>query len=126
MRVMVAENDPRVRKALNMLLNLEPELTIEGECTDSASLLAQAQEVHPDLVLLDWELPGSSITEVIERLREINDSCKVIVFCRRAEAKQSALTVGADAFFSKTHPADSLLETLHTLFGTHERNSVDV
>jgi DNA-binding NarL/FixJ family response regulator len=70
------------------------------------------------LVLLDWELPGSSVTAVIKHLREAENPCKVIVFSRRPEAEQAALTVGADAFLSKTHPADSLLETLHRVFRT--------
>jgi DNA-binding NarL/FixJ family response regulator len=111
---------------MNMLLKSEPELAIVGESTDAASLLAQARELLPDLVLLDWELPGNSITAVIERLRESENPCKVIVFSRRPESERAALTVGADAFFSKTHPADSLLETLHGLLEPSEKDPVAV
>jgi two-component system response regulator DesR len=126
MRVLVADNDPRVRTALKMLLKFEPELTVVGESNDASSLLAQVQELQPDLVLLDLELPGSSVAELIERLREAQRPCKVIVLSRRPESKQAALTLGADAFVSKMDPADSLLETVHMLFKPQERDSVTV
>jgi two-component system response regulator DesR len=122
MRVLVADNDPRVRAALNMLLNCEPELAIVGESTTTSSLLAQAKKLLPDLVLIDWELPGNSVAALIERLRQTEIPCKVVVLSRRPESEQAALTVGADAFISKTHPADGLLETLHRLLEPHERD----
>ena len=126
MRVVVADSDPRVRIALNMLLKFEPDLAIVGESTDASSLLAQAKELHPDLVLLDWELPGSSIAALIEQIRETYRPCKVVVLSRRPESEQAALTVGADAFASKTDPADSLLERLHRLFNPQERDPAQV
>jgi DNA-binding NarL/FixJ family response regulator len=124
MRVLVADSDPRVRTALHMLLKVEPELAIIGESTNASCLLAKAEELEPDLVLLDWELPGNSITALIERLRKAESPCRVIVLSRRPEAEQAALTVGADAFVSKTDPADSLLDTLHSLIKLQERDSI--
>jgi DNA-binding NarL/FixJ family response regulator len=126
MRVLVADSDPRVLKALNMLLKCEPELSIIGESRDAASLLAQAKELDPDLVLLDWELPGNSITELIQHLKKARTPCKTVVLSRRPEARQAALTVGADAFVSKTDPADSLLETLGNLLKPPEKDSITV
>jgi DNA-binding NarL/FixJ family response regulator len=109
-----------------MLLKFEPELAIVGESTDALSLLAQAKELQPDLVLLDWELPGSPITTLIEQLRKGERPIKITILARRPDAKQAALTVGADAFVSKTNPADSLLQTLHALLGSQERDSITV
>lgn len=126
MRVLVADSDPRVRTALIMLLKCEPELAVVGESTNASSLLAQVKELEPDLVLLDWEFPGSSITELLERLREVDKACKIIVMSRRPESEQAALTVGADVFVSKTDPADSLLDALHGLLNTQERDPVSV
>jgi two-component system response regulator DesR len=126
MRILVADSDQRVRTALNILLQFEPELRIVGESTDASSLLTQAEELKPDLVLLDWELPGNSITALIESMRQSKPPCQVIILARRPESKQAALTVGANAFVSKTDPADSLLQTLHRLLKPQERDSVTV
>jgi DNA-binding NarL/FixJ family response regulator len=124
MNILVADNDPRVRAALNMFFSCEPELAIVGESSDAASLLAQAKTLKPDLVLLDWELPGQSTKAVIEWLKASGQTSKVIVLSKRPESEQAALAVGADAFVSKTHPANSLLDTLRRLFKSREKDSV--
>ena len=124
MRVLVADSDPRVCTALNMLLKFEPELAIVGESKDASTLLAQVKALEPDLVLLDWELPGNSITALIESLKQTGTHCQVVILSRRPEAAQAARTVGADAFVSKTDPADSLLQTLHQLIKPQERDAI--
>jgi DNA-binding NarL/FixJ family response regulator len=126
MRVLVADSDPRVRAALNMFFEFEPEFAIVGESADTSSLLARAKSTQPDLVLIDWELPGNSIANLIEWLKEAEKPSKVIVLSRRPESEQAALAVGADAFVSKTHAANSLLEILYRLFKSEERGSVAV
>jgi DNA-binding NarL/FixJ family response regulator len=126
MRVLVADNDPRVRAAINMFFKCEPELSIVGESTNASSFLAQAKALRPDLVLIDWELPGSSVTVLIEWLKEAEKPAKIIVLSKRPEREQEALAVGADAFISKTRPADSLIDTLQKLFQTPDDGSIFV
>jgi len=57
-RVIVADSDPRVRSALRILLLEEPGLALVGETSDLPGLVTQVRQLKPDLVLLDWELPG--------------------------------------------------------------------
>jgi DNA-binding NarL/FixJ family response regulator len=109
---------------MNMLLKFEPELTIAGESKDASSLLDRAKELQPDLILIDWELLGSSAASLIEQLRE--SETLIVVLARRSESEQAARAAGADAFVSKTDPADSLLETLHKLFKPQQRGHVAV
>jgi DNA-binding NarL/FixJ family response regulator len=124
MNILVADNDPRVRAALHMFFSCEPELAIVGESADAASLLAQAKTLNPDLILIDWELPGHSTKAVIEWLKASEHTSKVIVLAKQPESEQAALAVGADAFVSKTHSADSLLDTLRKLYKPREKDSV--
>jgi hypothetical protein len=58
MYILLADNQAKERTMLRRLVGQEPELSVVGEASDARDLLAQAQVVHPDLVLLDWELPG--------------------------------------------------------------------
>jgi DNA-binding NarL/FixJ family response regulator len=103
-----------------MLLKFEPQFAIVGESTDAASLRDKAKALQPDLILLDWELPGNSIGSLVRQLRKANAPCKVIVLSPHPESEQAALDVGADAFVSKSNSADSLLGTLHRLFKREE------
>jgi DNA-binding NarL/FixJ family response regulator len=109
-----------------MFFKCDPELAIVGESADASSLLTQAKAVQSDLVLIDWELPGHSIADLIEWLKEADKPTKVIVLYRQQESEQAALAAGADAFVSKMHSANSLLDILYRLFKPEERGSVPV
>lgn len=58
MRVLIADDRPQVRSALRLLLKQEPDVTVVGEAEDAEQALELAIGERPELVLLDWELPG--------------------------------------------------------------------
>jgi DNA-binding NarL/FixJ family response regulator len=117
MRVLIADDQPQVRSALMLLLGQEPGLTVVGEADDAAQALDLATGQRPDLVLLDWELPGpraaadpaGSGQRLLPALRACCPRLKVIALSGRPEARQAALTAGADAFVSKGDPPETLL-----------------
>jgi DNA-binding NarL/FixJ family response regulator len=113
-RILVADNDARVRSALYTLLEQEPGLVI-GQCSDIESLVAQLKEFKPDLVLLDWELRGRPATALLFAATAPNYRHKTIVLSGRPESEGAALDAGADAFVSKADPPERLLDTLRKL-----------
>jgi DNA-binding NarL/FixJ family response regulator len=58
MQILLADNQPKVRFGLRVLLERQPGLQVVGEAADAEDLLAQVEADCPDLVLLDWELSG--------------------------------------------------------------------
>lgn len=114
MRVLLADNQVRVRSALHMLLKEELNLSIVGEVAEASDLLAQMKLTHPDLVLLDWELPGLSAINSLPALRDTYPGLVVIALSGRPEARWAALTAGVDAFVSKIDPPEHLITTLHS------------
>jgi DNA-binding NarL/FixJ family response regulator len=95
----------------------EPELSVVGEATEAQDLLVQAQTVHPDLVLLDWELPGLQGTDLLLTLHGLICPMKVVAYSERTKARQEALTSGADAFVSRDEPLEWLFITLRKIGG---------
>ena len=65
MYVLLADSHAKERAALRRLMAQEPELNVVGEAVGVQDLLAQAQALHPDLVLLNWELPGLQGTDLL-------------------------------------------------------------
>lgn len=114
MRILIADNDRRVRSALYMLLKQEPGLTVQ-ESSDLGGLAAQVRSFKPDLVLLDWELPGRPAAALLLALDALSSRPKVMVLSRRSESETEALAAGADAFASKTDPPEELLAALRSL-----------
>jgi DNA-binding NarL/FixJ family response regulator len=112
MRVLLADDQTKVRSALRLLLEQEPEMSVVGEAADAEDLLAQAEATQPDLVLLDWELPSLRTDDWLPTLRTLCPHLKVIALSGRPEARQAALDAGAEAFVSKGDPPERLLAAM--------------
>lgn len=112
MRILLADNDRRVCSALHLLLKSDRNLTVIGESEDVASLISQIEELKPDLVLLDWELPGKPDAALIQGMHQTGAYTKIIALSSRPEAEQEALDASADFFVSKVDPPQSLLSAL--------------
>lgn len=114
-RILVADSDARVRSALQTLLRQEKGGIIIRESADAGGLAMQVKEFKPDLVLLDWELPGRPAAALLFALHGLDYSTKVIVLSARPEAETDALTAGADAFVCKGDPPERLMESFRSL-----------
>ena len=112
MLILIADDQPKVRLGLRVLLERQAGFVIVGEVEDTENLLAQTQSLFPDLVLLSWELPGLCPDDTLSRLHKIYPDLAVIALSGRPEARQAALRVGVDAFVSKAEPPERLLTTI--------------
>ena len=121
MRVLLADDQSKVRSALRLLLEQQPGVSILGEAVDTTGLLGWVKATRPDLVLLDWELPGLQAANpstgsgqgLLSALRTLCPCLKVIALSGRPEARQAALDAGADAFVSKGDPPEQLLAAVN-------------
>ena len=109
MRILLADDQPEVRSALRLLLEQDDEAIVVDEVTRAEELFAQLETACPDLVLLDWELPGLQATKSLRELRSRYPHLSVFVLSSRPEAHQAALAAGADAFISKGDAPEVLL-----------------
>jgi CheY-like chemotaxis protein len=69
MRVLLADDEMNVRSALRLLLEQESGISVAGEVTNYTELVSQVKNINPDLVLLDWELPGELGREFLNSIR---------------------------------------------------------
>ena len=121
MRVLLADDQSKVRSALRLVLEQQPGIHVLGEAVDTTGLLDWVTVTCPDLVLLDWELPGleadgpstGSGQRLLSTLRELCPCLAVIALSGRPEARRAALDAGADAFVSKGDPPERLLAAVN-------------
>jgi two-component system response regulator NreC len=116
LRVLVADEQADVRYALRTLMQLARELEVEvvGEVADADNLLAQIVVLQPELLLLDWKLPG---LRTLTYLRSQYPDMSIIVLSVHAETRQAALESGADAFVFKGDPVECLIEAICAVRG---------
>lgn len=124
-QVLVADSHVTVRSALRRLLAEEPGLCLAGEVTRARDLLVQVQSLQPDVLLLEWELPGlpagddrPAVLQLQRRLLyQVHASVPnlhVVALSGWPQAQTAAMLAGADAFFSTGSSPQHLLTTLRT------------
>lgn len=109
-RILLADDNKNLRSALALLLETRMAATIVGEAGTMESLLEQAAKTHPDVVILDWELPGKPEADRIVVVRSVAPGARVIVVSARPEA--AAQAGEADAFVNKIDPPERILAVL--------------
>jgi DNA-binding NarL/FixJ family response regulator len=115
MKILIADEDIRVRSALKLLVSQSPGQQSISECSDLDSFVTQAKTIKPDLVFLDWELPGKPAAALLFAMHVCLNTARVIVLSRRPDTEKYALDSGADAFFCKTDPPEHLVAVLDAL-----------
>ena len=112
MRILLADNEPRIRFALRVLLTQQQGVEIVGDAADAEDLMNQAKTASPDVVLFHWRLQHLSEVDVLSALRSACPQLHVITLSAQPEAHHASLAAGADAFVSKMDPPERLLAAI--------------
>lgn len=115
MRVLLADDELKVRSALKLALSQLPGLEIVGEAADATRLLQIVTLKEPDWLVLDWELPGLPVEQLLRFLWYERPSLKIIALSSRPEVERAALEVGVPIFLSKSDPPERILDVFRSL-----------
>ena len=115
MRVLLADDEMNVRSALRLLLEQESGISVAAEATDYDELFVRVKDADPDLILLDWELPGQRDSESLATMHRLYPGTMVVVLSSQPEIKKKAIAAGAVAFVSKEEPPERLLSVIRKL-----------
>ncbi len=118
MRVLIADSHTNTRRGLSLLLQEENGMSAIYEASDAESVIKLAAENAVELVLLDAELPGLPIKDLVDEIHFLNPTPKVIVMSSDLEQGRKFLRDGADAFVSKSDQPEWLLSALRRLVET--------
>ncbi|KJL26280.1 Transcriptional regulatory protein DegU [Microbacterium oxydans] len=113
-RLLIADDQALVRGALGALLDLEPDLAVVGMASDGAEAVRLAEELHPDVCLMDIQMPGMDGVEATRRIREVSAGTRILVVTTFARPGylRSALDSGASGFIVKDTPAETLADAV--------------
>ena len=117
MQVIIADDQPEVRSALKLILEEKPGVVVANEAGTSCDLLKQIKANCPELVLLDWELPGTNPAELISILRTQCPHLLVVALSSRPQMRKIALEAGAHDFVCKSDPPELLFAALDKCSG---------
>ena len=118
LNILIGDSGPMLRFGLHLLLEQQPGWSVTGEAADVQDLLDLIRFGCPNLVLLDWELPGMPAQELLSEIRQACPHLRVIFMSGKDELRQMALQAGADVFVYKADPPEKLLGLIRDLLST--------
>ena len=113
-RILVVDDHTLFRRGLMALLAREPQFEVVGDAADAGAAQRRAQELQPDLILLDNHLPGVRGVDALPALREAAPGARVLMLTVSEDEQDlaAALRAGAAGYLLKTIEGDALADAI--------------
>lgn len=116
-RVLVVEDHRDWRKLVRLLFQIRPEWQVICEVSDGSEAVRKAEELKPDIVLLDINLPKLDGIEAARRIRQLSPNSKIVFLSMEHSAAivQMALGTGALGYVCKADTQSDLLPAVEAV-----------
>jgi DNA-binding NarL/FixJ family response regulator len=117
LRVLIADDHPLFRDGLRGLLATQPDIEVIGEATSGEQAVALADELDPDLVLMDIQMPGLGGVEATRRVIAARQGVRVLVVTMFDDDASvfTAIRAGARGYVLKDDDKDDVLGAIRTV-----------
>lgn len=114
LRVLLAEDHEIVREGIAVLVNMESDMEVVGEASDGHTAIAKAQELQPDVIVMDVSMPGMNGLRATEKLMKYFPDIKVLALTRHTDVGfiQQLLRAGAKGYVLKQSPSSDLIRAI--------------
>lgn len=105
------------RRLITSMFQKSPDLQIIGEVSDGLQAVQKAQELQPDLILLDIGLPKLNGIEAAQRIQQISPKSKILFLSQESsrDVVQGALSTGASGYVVKSDASRELLPAINAI-----------
>src|SRR5690349_1092917 len=102
-RVMIVDDHEMVRSGLSVFLEINDDFELVAEASSGAEAIRLAEEMHPDVMLMDLIMPGIDGITAMQRIRAIHPDVQIIALTsfKDEELVRSALQAGAIGYLLK-------------------------
>ncbi|MCQ4083363.1 response regulator transcription factor [Streptomyces sp. RB6PN25] len=120
-RVLLVDDHQVVRRGLRTFLEVQDDIEVVGEASDGDEGVCRAEELRPDVILLDIRMPGMDGIACLRKLRELGVAAKVLVVTSFTEQRTvvPALRAGAAGYLYKDVDPDALAGAIRSVHAGH-------
>ncbi|HEX7976023.1 MAG TPA: response regulator transcription factor [Anaerolineales bacterium] len=112
--VLLVDDHPVVRSGIRSLLEAARDIRIVGEAGEGSEALRLAEQLAPDVILLDMEMPGMSGVEVARRLQLTGSHARILVLSAHDDPQyvQELFSIGASGYLMKEEAPDMIIKAI--------------
>ena len=116
-RVLIADDHPIVREGLAAVLNQEDDLKVVGQARNGLDAVSQARELHPDIILMDLQMPEMDGVEAILKVKAEAPDIGIIILTTYDTDDYifRGIEAGARAYLLKDSPAEEVLKAIRSV-----------
>lgn len=117
LRVLLADDHEMIRDGLKLLVNSQPDMETVGEAEDGGVAVRLAQELLPDVVVMDVSMPGVDGLQATKKLKQICPQVNILTLTRHTDDGyfQQLLRAGANGYVLKQSKSAELLRAIRTV-----------
>ncbi|MFJ3923461.1 response regulator [Streptomyces sp. NPDC090022] len=120
-RVLLVDDHQVVRRGLRTFLEIQDDIEVVGEASDGAEGTERAEELRPDVILMDIKMPGTDGVDALRRLRELANPARVLIVTSFTEQRTviPALRAGAAGYVYKDIDPEALAAAIRSVHAGH-------
>ena len=117
LRVLLAEDHEMVREGLKALVNAQPDMEVVGEASGGRLAVRLAQELQPDVVVMDITMPELNGLKATEQVKQLCPQVRVLALTRHTDAGfiQQLFAAGASGYVLKQSASSELVRAIRTV-----------
>jgi len=117
LRIMLADDHETVREGLKMIVNAQDDMEVVGVAADGREAIARAQELQPDILVMDISMPKLNGLKATQKLNEVCPHVKVLTLSRHADDGyiRELLAAGAWAYVLKQSAPSELIHAIRAV-----------
>lgn len=114
LRVLIVDDVEQVRKDLHTFLTLTGDIEVIGAACNGLEAIRLVQAMHPQVVLMDLEMPVMDGYQAARQIKALQPSCRIIALTIHGDdaEQKKAFQAGVDDFIAKDAPLKSLVEAI--------------
>jgi two-component system, NarL family, response regulator LiaR len=116
-RILIADDHPLIRQGLRVVIATQPDLELVGEAGDGERAVRQALALHPDIVIMDLQMPVKDGLAATREIAEADPHVQILVLTSFPDDDNvyTAIRAGAMGFLLKDSSAEYLLDAIRTV-----------